>query len=95
MRGAPSCPRCGYRDGVEPLGEPIQDCSWYCGPCNLVFAGSDSEWHRGRLGGFLLRDWREHNGKMPPRPAVDRSEEEREAARQFFDPRSTVGGAPG
>ena len=75
---APSCPACGYKDGVELIEgtydgghgnrvhySQIQGREYYCGPCNLVFVGSEAEWHRGFYGGSPFREWREHGGKKP------------------------------
>ena len=58
-----TCPCCGERDQVERVGHPVGD--FWCGRCNLVFAGSEAEWHRGRLGNHALRDWRRNGGKRP------------------------------
>lgn len=48
MTERPSCPWCGERDRVSSndTGHGAAIGAWYCGRCNVVFAGSLDEWQR-------------------------------------------------
>lgn len=85
-RRCPSCPVCGKREGVEHLEgtydvgtgtraayQDIQGREWYCGPCNVVFVGTEAEWYRGRYGEASCRDWRTNGGRRPEKPRELRS----------------------
>jgi transposase-like protein len=42
----PSCPLCTGTAEVERLPRPIGDRQFWCGDCNLTFAGTDEEWRK-------------------------------------------------
>ena len=44
---------------------------FWCARCNLIYTGSEVEWHRGRLGDHPLREWRQAEGKHPSHTEED------------------------